>query len=57
MYPQEIETLIAKLPYVAECMVFSREANSTDTMLVAKIVYNKEEMEKDYPDKKEIMRK
>ena len=52
VYPQEIETLIAKLPYVAECMVFSREANSTDTMLVAKIVYNKEEMEKDYPDKK-----
>ncbi len=52
VYPQEIEFLISKLPYVAECMVFSREQSSTDTMLVAKIVYNKEVMEKDYPDKK-----
>ena len=53
VYPQELEFLISKLPYVAECMVFSREASKTDTMLVAKIVYNKEVMEKDYPDKKE----
>ena len=52
VYPQELEFLISKLPYVAECMVFSREASKTDTMLVAKIVYNKEVMEKDYPDKK-----
>ncbi len=53
VYPQELEFLISKLPYVAECMVFSREASKTDTMLVAKIVYNKEVMEKDYPDSKE----
>ena len=51
VYPQEIEFLISKLPYVAECMVFSREASKTDTLLMAKIVYNKEVMEKDYPDK------
>ena len=53
VYPQELEFLISKLPYVAECMVFSREASKTDTMLVAKIVYNKEVMEKDYPYSKE----
>ena len=53
VYPQEIEFLISKLPYVAECMVFSREASKTDTLLMAKIVYNKEIMEKDYPDKNE----
>ena len=53
VYPQEIEFLISKLPYVAECMVFSREQSKTDTMLVAKIVYNKEVMEKDYPEKDE----
>ena len=53
VYPQELEFLISKLPYVAECMVFSREASKTDTMLVAKIVYNKEVMEKDYSDSKE----
>lgn len=52
VYPQELEFLISKLPYVAECMVFSREESNTDTLLMAKIVYNKEVMEKDYPDAK-----
>lgn len=53
VYPQELELLISKLSYVAENMVYSREESKTDTALVAKIVYNKEVMEKDYPDKKE----
>ena len=53
VYPQELELLISKLPYVAENMVYSREENKTDTALVAKIVYNKEVMEKNYSDKKE----
>lgn len=53
VYPQELETLITRLPYVAECMVYSREETKTDTAIVAKIVYNKEVMEKDYPNKKE----
>ncbi len=52
VYPQELEFLISKLPYVAECMVFARNESSTDTLLMAKIVYNKEVMEKDYPDTK-----
>ena len=52
VYPQELEFLISKLHYVAECMVFARNESSTDTLLMAKIVYNKEVMEKDYPDTK-----
>ena len=52
VYPQELEFLISKLPYVAECMVFARNESNTDTAIVAKIVYNKEVMEKDYPDTK-----
>ena len=52
VYPQELEFLISKLPYVAECIVFARNESNTDTAIVAKIVYNKEVMEKDYPDTK-----
>ena len=50
VYPQELEFLISKLPYTSECMVFARNESNTDTLLMAKIVYNKEVMEKDYPD-------
>ena len=42
IYPQEIEFLINKLPYVAENMVYAREKTKTDTLLCAKIVYNKD---------------
>ena len=52
VYPQELEFLISKLPYTSECMVFARNESNTDTLLMAKIVYNKEVMEKDYPDAK-----
>ena len=52
VYPQELEFLISKLDYVAECMIFARNESNTDTLLMAKIVYNKEIMEKDYPDTK-----
>ena len=48
VYPQEIEFVINKLPYVEESMVYSREESKTDTMLIAKIVYNKEMMEEKY---------
>ena len=51
IYPQELEFLINKLDYVQESMVYSREASKTDTLLAAKIVYDKEIMEKNYPDK------
>lgn len=51
IYPQELEFLINKLDYVQESMVYSRESSATDTLLAAKIVYDKEIMEKTYPDK------
>ncbi len=53
IYPQELEFLITKLSYVAETMVYARDASKTDTSLCAKIVYDKETMEKSYPDKSE----
>lgn len=50
IYPQELELLIGKLPYVAECMVFSREKTKTDTLLVAKIVYDAELIKQAFPN-------
>ena len=47
VYPQEIEFLINKIPYVIESLVYPRERSKTDTMLCAKIVYD-EEMIKQY---------
>ena len=52
IYPQELEFLINKLDYVQESMVYSRDSSATDTLLAAKIVYDKEIMEKTYPNKK-----
>ena len=45
VYPEEIETLINNIPYVKESLVYQREKNETDTMLCAKIVYDKETIE------------
>ena len=45
VYPQEIEFLINKLPYVDESIVYSRDKSNTDTLLCAKIVYNRENIE------------
>ena len=50
IYPQELELLIGKLPYVTECMVFSREKTKTDTLLVAKIVYDAELIKQAFPN-------
>ena len=44
IYPQEIEFLINKLPYVEENMVYARNKSKTDTLLCAKIVYNKDNL-------------
>lgn len=51
VYPEEIEGLLNKLPYVEESLVFPRNENKTDTLLCAKIVYNKKEFEKENKDK------
>ena len=58
VYPQEIEFIINKVPYIAESIVYSREQNKTDTMLCAKIVYDEtiakemlgEKTEEEYKD-------
>lgn len=56
IYPQEIEFLINKLPYVEESIVYSRNKSKTDTLLCAKIVYNKDSIvekfgkQKDYKE-------
>ncbi len=41
VYPQELEFLINKIPYVIESIVYERNQSNTDTMLCAKIVYDK----------------
>ncbi len=39
VYPQEIEKIINKIPYLLESLVYQRQQSTTDTMLCAKIVY------------------
>ena len=41
IFPEEIEEKISRLPYVAECLVFSREKHN-DLVLWTKIVYQEE---------------
>ena len=53
VYPQEIEFLINKIPYVEESLVYSRDKSNTDTMLCAKIVYNEDEIKKALGEKTE----
>ena len=53
VYPQEIEFLINKIPYVTESLVYQRERNDTDTMLCAKIVYDKDLIKEKLGDKTE----
>jgi long-chain acyl-CoA synthetase len=51
IYPEELEILIARLPYVAENMVFGMPTDNNDLEINAKIVYNAEYMKQSYPDK------
>ena len=53
IYPQELEFLINKLPYVEESLVYSRDKSKTDTLLCAKIVYNKDNLVEHYGEKTE----
>lgn len=48
IYPEEIELLVAKLPYVVENMVFGFPTKEDDLDLGVKIVYNKEYIEDIY---------
>ena len=51
IYPQELEFLINKLPYVEENMVYSRDKSKTDTMLCAKIVYSEDNIKDHFGEK------
>lgn len=51
IYPQELEFLINKLPYVEESLVFARNKSKTDTVLCAKIVYNKDNIKEHFGDR------
>ena len=53
IYPQELEFLINKLPYVEENLVYSRDKSKTDTLLCAKIVYNKDNLVEHFGEKTE----
>ena len=48
IYPEEIEILINKLPYVEESMVFGKPAKDNDLMICAKIVYNSDYLKENY---------
>ena len=49
IYPEELEQLVANLPYVAENMVFGKEKGD-DLLVAVKIVYNKEYVNEKYPN-------
>ena len=52
IYPEELETLINKLPYVEESMVFGKpDRKNNDLNLCAKIVYNNDIIKQKYPTK------
>lgn len=50
VYPDEIEGLINKIPYITESLVFARNQSKTDTLLEAKIVYDEKDLAKEYPE-------
>lgn len=51
IYPEELEILIARLPFVAENMVFGMPTADNDLEINAKIVYNSDYMKQTYPNK------
>ena len=52
IFPEELEILISKLPYVSENMVYSRPKDE-DIIVAAKVVYNKDIMKEMYPNNTE----
>lgn len=50
IYPEELELLVSKLPYVSENMIFGIPTKEEDLDLGLKIVYNKEYVEETYPN-------
>ncbi len=52
VYPEELETIVGKLPYVSEVMVYGKKKED-DLLVSAKIVYSKEYFEEHEPEKNE----
>jgi len=52
IYPEEIEALLVKLPYVEEVMAFGKEKDD-DLVLSVKVVYNEEYVKQNHPDMSE----
>ena len=50
IFPEELEILINKLPFVSESMVFGIPDKDNDIKLCAKIVYNDDIMKQNFPD-------
>lgn len=50
IFPEELEILINKLPYVSESMVFGRPCDDGDYKISAKIVYNKDILNEYHPN-------
>ncbi len=50
IYPEELETLVNQLPYVAESMVYGKEKND-DLVVSVKVVYDKEYAKNNWQDK------
>lgn len=53
VFPEELELLIAKLPFVSENLVYARPTADNDIMISVKIVYNEEIMKSTFPNAKE----
>lgn len=53
VFPEEIEELIAKIPYVAECMMFTREKHN-ELVLWVKITYDKAAADADGLSKEQV---
>lgn len=53
IFPEELEILINKLPFVTENMIYGKPCNDGDLSIGVKIVYNKDVMNTLYPDKNE----
>lgn len=53
IFPEELEILINKLPYVSESIVFGKPCDDGDYKICAKIVYNIDELKKSFSDASE----
>ena len=50
IFPEELEILINQLPYVSENMVYGKPCKDGDYKICAKIVYNKDYIQSQYPN-------